>query len=159
MKNFLRLYEAGSVKRWHTKLTIKDQDLAAHSWGVAMICAHIYPHNAELIQAALTHDLHEHEAGDIPYPFKRGNPAVKEAYAKQEESFAKDHAIAPYLGEELYHALKWADMMELLMWARREINMGNRNLLHTQEVATAALLQMGHPNEAAEYLFSEVLNG
>ena len=56
------------------------------------------------------------------------------------------------------HILKWADMMELLMWVRREIKMGNQYVAKTQEVAIAALLQMGHPNKAAEQLFLEILN-
>ena len=87
MKNFQALYDAGAVKRWHTKLTIKEQDNAAHQWGVAMIVAHIFPGSSHLLMAALTHDLHEAEAGDIPYPFKRNNPVVKEAYDKQAEAF------------------------------------------------------------------------
>lgn len=159
MSEFRQLYQAGSVKRWHTRQTIKEQDLAAHSWGVAMIVNVIWPGNAELMRAALVHDLHESEAGDIPYPFKKNTPAVFDAYASQEDSFNKKHGIEYNLGAEFKHALKWADMFELLMWSKREINLGNQNMWQTLGVAMRALEAMGHPNERARNLYMEETNG
>ncbi len=159
MNNFLALYEAGGVKRWHTKLTIKEQDLASHSWGVAMVLLQIAPDRPQLLRAALVHDLHEVEAGDIPYPFKRNNAVVRDAYTKQEREFAEAHGEDyPVLLEDDEHLLKWADMFELLLWAKREIMMGNSYLLNTRSVAIAALNRMGAPNKAAADLLNEALH-
>lgn len=159
MNNFLKLYEAGAVKRWHTKVTIKEQDLAAHQWGVAMVLMHIYPGaDSRLIGAALTHDLHESEAGDIPYPFKKANPKVAELYTQQEEDFDEEHGLRTGLSSEEEHILKWCDMFELLLWAERESVLGNLYMTKTTQVAINALNAMGPPNEAAEELFNEVTN-
>jgi hypothetical protein len=159
MKNFLALYRAGAVKRWHTKVTIKDQDLAAHSWGVAMILMHIAPDCPKyLIQHALAHDLHESEAGDVPYPFKRKNPEVRRQYTMQASQFELDHGIPAIDCGEDEHLIKWCDMFELLLWCLRERLLGNTGIEHTLEVATAALLEMGHPTPIAAELFNEVLN-
>lgn len=158
MKNVLKLYDAGAVKRWHTKITIKEQDNAAHSWGVAMIVAQIAPGDYDLLINALTHDLHESVSGDAPYPFKRDNPEVKRAFDRQAWDFDSDHCVPLLLKDEQVHILKWADMFELLLWVNREIKLGNQFVRPTQSVAVAALLKMGHPNEAAEQLFKEVTN-
>lgn len=159
MKNFLKLYQAGAVKRWHTKVTIKEQDLAAHQWGVAMILMHIAPNRSDLLKIALTHDLHESEAGDVPYPFKRKNSEVRNAYAKQEREFSDENGLPELDCGEDENLLKWCDMFELLLWCSREQLLGNVDIESTLNVATAALLELGAPNDKAAELFKEVLNG
>lgn len=160
MNNFLDLYQAGAVKRWHTKLTIKDQDLAAHQWGVAMILMHIYPEApAYLIKAALTHDLHESVSGDAPYPFKRTYPEVGALYDKQADEFAVTNGLPTAMNLEEEHILKWCDMFELLLWCFREKRLGNQDVEKTIGVAIFALDTMGPPTEAAMSIFNEVLYG
>lgn len=159
MRTLLNLYQAGAVKRWHTKLTIKEQDVAAHSWGVAMVLRYIYPEaNADVLMAALTHDLHESEAGDIPYPFKRNNPDVAAAYSRQEAQFEEANEInVPLLPFER-KLLKWCDMMELALWCKRELSLGNTSMLRTLRVAKKALEDLGSPTEKADQLFQEIFN-
>lgn len=155
--SLLTLIKAGITKRWHTKLTLKEQSVAEHSWGVAMIVNHIYPNNAALIMAALTHDLHEIESGDIPYPFKKKYPEVGRQIGLQEDQFCRDNGIDFALGEEFKHALKWADMFELYLYCRREISLGNQLMYDTLDTAFKVLRDMGPPNERAEKLFKEAL--
>ena len=153
--NISKLHQAGSVRRWHTCLTLKDQDLAAHSWGVALVIMAIRPEmdSPNLLKAALVHDLHEFVAGDIPYPFKKNNPQVKKAYDKQEADFNVVNEIQFDLDPYDTRCLKWADMFELYLFAERELSMGNQNMVETMRVAIRALLALGAPNELARALF------
>lgn len=120
-----------------------------------MVVAQIAPGRHDLLLAALTHDLHESEAGDIPYPFKRENEEVSKAYAKQEKEFAEAHGEDFPSGEVDSHILKWADMFELLLWSHRELALGNTYFRHTIRVARDALANMGSPTPEATVLISE----
>lgn len=159
MNNFLHLYEAGAVRRWHTWPTIRDQDNAAHSWGVAMILHQIAPFNHNVLVHALVHDLHEVDGGDTPYNVKVAYPEIKKALSKQEQDFIEGHELWTPLTQEDTHLLKWADMFELLLWCFREQDLGNRRISIVIGRAYAALDELGYPNEAAEQLFKEVHNG
>lgn len=157
MKDFLKLYDAGAVKRWHTWPTLRTQDVAAHSWGVAMILHQIDPYNFNLLVHALTHDLHECELGDIPYPAKKRFPGIGREAAAQEVKFNESHGIWPVMSDSDHHKLKWADMFELLLWSRNELHMGNKAFAHTIDVAMKALAEMRPPNEAAAALYEELI--
>lgn len=158
---FMRLWNAGvSVKRFHTWSSIKEQNLAAHSWGVAMILLHIGGEEAEdvnLIRAALVHDLHEVEAGDIPYPYKRNDLRVAEAYKDQEEDFNNRYGIEYQLTTKQVTLLKWADMFECLLHAVREVDMGNKLMVPVVQKASGVCLESA-PNERARQLVYEVLD-
>ena len=154
MNNFLELYEAGAILRWHTQLPIKSQDLAAHSWGVAMIIMEIAPDASQgLIKYALTHDLAERATGDIPYPVKKMNRNLMVAVEQIEYEFEDTHSIQWNLAYGEYEIFKWADMMELLLWTHREMRMGNLHMKRAYQTAVRALNEMGYPNQRAEELF------
>lgn len=153
--NFQRLYDAGDVQRWHTWRSLNEQTVAAHSWGVAMVVAQIDPGNDAALKAALFHDLHEVEGGDIPYPAKRRYPDLGRAIAQQEADFNTANNVDELWNEHDKRVLKWADMFELLMFSKREYHMGNTKFLHTIEVAINALREMGPPTEAARQLMLE----
>jgi 5'-deoxynucleotidase YfbR-like HD superfamily hydrolase len=155
MNSFRTLYEAGSVKRYHTQVTIKEQDLAAHQWGVAMICQEIYPGDIKLIKAALVHDLGESQTGDIPYTAKRLYPTLSEISDMAEEAFAKKHGIYTDLDDKESHCLRWADMFECYLFSRRESWMGNQTMRIIMDTARRALAEMGHPTDRAYQLFLE----
>ena len=71
--NISFIFNGGVSKRYHTVDTLKSQDIAAHSFGVAWLCEVLTDGKAskELIMAALAHDLAEHIVGDLPSPSKR----------------------------------------------------------------------------------------
>lgn len=66
---------AQTVKRWTIVHTTKQQSLAEHSFNVALIaqeiCERMAISSANVMRAALVHDLDEILTGDIPSPFKR----------------------------------------------------------------------------------------
>src|SRR4051812_9663771 len=81
---FLQKYDAGRVQRFHT---IPDyggtsrQNLAEHSWGVAMFCCELCLRAdriavGDLLRAALTHDLAEYWSCDMPAHLKWHEPAL-----------------------------------------------------------------------------------
>lgn len=153
--NFKTLYEAGAVKRYHTNLTIKEQDLAAHQWGVALIVNHIHPMGYNVLMAALTHDLAESVTGDIPYTAKQKFTPLRAVSDACEEAFNRDHGIDYPLNKEEQHILHWADMFECFLFSRREAWMGNYHMKSVMITARDALIKMGHPNDKAAQLFKE----
>jgi 5'-deoxynucleotidase YfbR-like HD superfamily hydrolase len=158
MNYFLELYKAGAVKRYHTQITLKEQDLAAHSWGVAMIVAHIAPDRPHLLRYALIHDLHEVTCGDIPYTAKREHLELADGEEEAEQRFHDRHDM---LGDVYYSAydmdiLKWADMAECYLWSKREVSMGNHNLAGVVDTAYRKLRDMGPPTTEADELFQEM---
>ena len=153
--NFRTKYEAGTIKRYHTQVTIKEQNLAEHQWGVAMIVNHIYPQGYQLLMAALTHDLGECRTGDIPYTAKRDNYNLKEAAKDVEEAFNFEHGLCQGLNREEHKILAWADMFECFLFARRETWLGNQTMQKVVATARDALNRIGHPNDKAVQLFKE----
>jgi 5'-deoxynucleotidase YfbR-like HD superfamily hydrolase len=155
MLHFYELYAAGAIKRWHVAHTIKEQDLAAHSWGVAMICAHIEPKNYKLMMAALVHDLSESETGDIPYQVKKIHVKLAKEAKEVEGLFNRYHGLEFNLTEYEEHCLKWADMFELYLFTLREMGMGNQYMLQVHNRAVEALNHMTAPNETARMLWNK----
>lgn len=135
MLYFPELYEASRVKRYHTVATISEQNLAQHSWGVAMIVGFIVPDAlpdvrlGRVLLAALTHDLAERLTGDIPSDAKWENKDLDRALMRLEKEYNKAHEIEFKLTEKEQSILEWADMFEGLLWTDHEIQMGNSRMM------------------------------
>lgn len=157
MRDFKTLYDAGIVRRWHTNLCLKDQDLAQHQWGVAMICMELRPGNLPLIEAALTHDLGESITGDTPYLGKTKYDTLRVAANIAEREFNQEHELthSSLLSPENQHCLRWADMFEAYLFALREVSLGNQRMQAVVDNALRALVKIGHPNERAVQLLKE----
>lgn len=117
--------DAGAVKRYHTKRTLRTQTVAEHTHGVLMLLLQICPTaSMELVKAVMFHDLPELETGDIPAPAKVAYPELRNILAQIEME-------TPYLGvtfeltREQWRILKWCDVMELVLWCLEELRMGN----------------------------------
>ena len=159
LDKFNELYHAGAVKRYHTIRVHNEQSLAAHSWGVAMICAAISddPPSATLLLYALTHDLAESETGDIPAPVKWNNKEISEALSTIEFSFEKRHNIICDLTDDELAILQWADTMELIMYCGVELAMGNNFVLPTYNRGKIRLKSYGFPTILTEYFYNAFL--
>jgi 5'-deoxynucleotidase YfbR-like HD superfamily hydrolase len=65
------------VRRWHTRCVRRDQTVAEHSHAVALLALSLAPldipdsYRFQILLAGLTHDAHETQFGDTPYPAKR----------------------------------------------------------------------------------------
>ena len=126
------IYNGGASKRFHTCRTQNTQDIAAHSFGVAMVCEKITEGRArkELIMAALCHDLAEHIVGDIPSPAKRGL-GISKQFGEYEESILRANGLGSYeasLSADEQRVLKLADIIDGLMFCLSELRHGNKHL-------------------------------
>lgn len=56
----------GEVVRYHTLMTIQRETVSSHSFGVAWFVYFLQPEaRAQVLMAALAHDLAEHMVGDL----------------------------------------------------------------------------------------------
>lgn len=124
------LRAAGHTRRCHIKQTIGHQTVAEHSYNVAMLCWRLHDRepSAELLKAALFHDLAETVTGDIPAPVKWHSPAIKAELEKVEAIFDKIFHLEVSLSPTEELILKWADSLELMWYCVDQIRLGNQNV-------------------------------
>lgn len=120
MMNLVTELKAGLVQRYHTTPNAVPQNIAAHSWGVAMILLRLHPAPSHaLICAALEHDLPEFFLGDMPAPAKWGNPELAVAYTEAELMVCLEHGwthVEHLIDEDDKNWLRGADILELIFW-------------------------------------------
>lgn len=134
IETLMFVFDGGRSTRYHTVDTIKTQNIADHSFGVAWLCELLTQRTASkmLIMAAMTHDLAEHLVGDIPAPAKRGM-GMRKQFAEYERRCLADADLAMYegeLSEGEKETLKLADTLEGLMFCLNERELGNDRLGH-----------------------------
>lgn len=126
------IFNGGASKRYHTVDTLKTQDIAAHSFGVAWLCELFTGGKASknLIMAALAHDLAEHVVGDVPSPSKRALK-IGELFDGFENKLLSENGVSAYgeaLNPEEALILKLSDMTEGMLFCLRERTLGNRSV-------------------------------
>jgi len=134
MKLSTLIYTRGAVHitRYHNVATRRESNVAEHSYGVANIVLFITigRASANLLTAALHHDVAEIATGDIPAPVKSRNPEIKAAMTHLEDALNGELGI---LQEELTPGealiLKFADNYEGLLYSMEEYDMGNSLIL------------------------------
>lgn len=128
--NFIR--QGSEVERFHTKRMIQRNDVGHHSFHVAWL-AHLMAegagmdNDANLILAALGHDLAEHITGDMPGDFKR-EMGIREQFGQYEVELFKDVQLSNFeasLHPGQKRILKLADMMEGAFFCISEASFGN----------------------------------
>ena len=135
---------AGRIRRLHIKpMNGDEQNIAAHSWGVAMILLDLFPAvSRSCLIYALRHDVPEIVTGDVPANVKWQHPSLHHELECIEEDFldkmswpteSEKHGV-PYLaGSENWHNerlyIKIADRVELLFYCLEQIYMGNLLLM------------------------------
>lgn len=152
------LRDAGAVVRYHTARMTRQQTVAEHSYGVAMLVKEVEPGDHLLLIAALHHDLSEAATGDIPAPAKWDNPELSKVLTAIEAKYDTRYGTAVQLSDHQAHVLRWCDTMELVLWCREEWRMGNK---YAETIMLRGLDHishtLGHPNEAAAIFFYDVL--
>jgi 5'-deoxynucleotidase YfbR-like HD superfamily hydrolase len=128
------IIEGGSVVRFHSRPGLRPDTDAHHSHGVAMLCYllgdKVQGPSTSLLMAALTHDLGEQKGGDIPSPTKR-LLGLTEQHANIEERALEHYDLYFYEDLTQYEkqVLAWADMFDGMLYACREIALGNRMMV------------------------------
>lgn len=127
----LTMRNAGVIKRSHTCRTIMDRNVAEHSHGVAMLVLLLYQSagmlpRAELLAAALSHDLSEIATGDTPAPVKRQYPDLKRELNRITTTWENDHGLRFNLTPGESALLLWCDRMDFTLYCLEEMKMGNQ---------------------------------
>lgn len=129
MLDQIRFMIAGSeVTRYHTIRTIQTESVGHHSHQVAVLCAILYPNaSAQLLKAALFHDLAEHVTGDIPSPSKK-KYGIGEQVSELEDTLLRDVGFEIKLDAHDKRCLKFADIFQGALFCVRELQLGNEGL-------------------------------
>lgn len=125
---------AGHVKRYHTYPTLRQQDVAAHSWQTIRILLAIYPDcPRHLLIYGLVHDGGEWKNGDLPFETKLNK---SEAWKKETKTAEEDANRAmclpwswppqPALTNEENASFKLAELIEMMEFGLEEMNLGNK---------------------------------
>jgi 5'-deoxynucleotidase YfbR-like HD superfamily hydrolase len=125
----IAIREAGHTKRCHGTPTIGQQTVAEHSYHVAMLCIELSPNHepsANLLKAALYHDLPEHVTGDVPSPAKWASQQLAAGVAQLEAEFNDLHDLNVNLTDDEMIILKYADAFELAFYCVDQMMLGNR---------------------------------
>lgn len=128
------------VPRWGIARRIRTQNLAEHSYFVALYSSQIADiikwggDRGELLKYALLHDIDETITGDIPGPFKRA--AVDKIKAKKAindvmvEKFGPDNvSVINDASDDIKNIVKVADCIDEICYLEEESLMGNHRWL------------------------------
>lgn len=124
------IYAGGKLKRFHARDTLTEQNIADHSFGVAWLTILQYdiesPPRSAVIMAAMSHDLGEHIAGDVPGDTKKRVPELKAIMNRLEDEALASVGLTFSLTNAEERIIKFADLMEGLMFCIRERHLGSR---------------------------------
>lgn len=142
----MKLRELRFVDRLHSEPVLKGQSVAEHTFGVLAILDEVG--RPDLFRYALYHDVLEQYTGDIPSPFKKVVPEIKEA----EERMTIIHEIPFPESAEDETVIKAADILELVLTCREEQHMGNALIHHVLAKAETYFIdQLSNINGLEEY--------
>lgn len=119
---------SGMVERYHVVPTISRDTVGEHSFGVAWLCGALAggKPRAELLMAAILHDVTELTTGDTPSNIKR-QLGVSAKFAEIDKAMLERLSIQiPELTEEEQNILSIADGMDGLLHCCYERALGNR---------------------------------
>ena len=128
---------AGRIRRLHIKpMNGDEQNIAAHSWGVAMILLDLFPCvSRSCLVFALRHDVPEIVTGDVPANVKWQHPGLQDTLEWIEEGFLERMGWPTDLKDQHEEKtyIRIADRVELLFYCLEQIYMGNLLLIDVFE--------------------------
>lgn len=166
------IYGAGETKRFHTFPVLRTQNIAAHSWHVAMLLYLIYGQQEPgirpaLLMAALLHDAAEFKVGDLPAPAKRtmndrlpglvthGGKSFKQHWDDMEQSILAEVNLDfdKFLTPDEVLQLKLCDSLEGMFYCANERSLGNQRIsecFYNFDTYVEALMQEMKPHNHAD---------
>lgn len=146
----------GRVERCHAIPHATSYNNAAHSWGVAMLMYYLWPADfPRLAAVCLSHDLPEAWVGDVPAPTMNFVPGLRQQLGWIEDNLSERMGLPRLdaLPKDDLEKLKTCDRLELYLWCREQMLMGNRfaeETLKELEYYFTNLIQL--PAPADEFL-------
>lgn len=125
--NILR--ECSKVERAHTLPHHGSYTNGQHQYDAVMLLFELYPGepSMNLVKAVLTHDLGERWCGDVPAPAKWSDGEFAKRIDLLEQRCRRALGYDIPLTPDEQNWLKAVDTVELLLWAKEQIAMGNTN--------------------------------
>ena len=120
---------AGAVNRFHTRPTVKEQDIAQHTFNMQLIAINLCERKdiVFVLEAILYHDLHEVYTGDIPANMKR-DTTMSAFMEETERRWNYEHRLDEIkITSEEKLVIGIIDRIEFLHYLLRERRLGNRN--------------------------------
>lgn len=114
--NIHEVWRSGLVRRWHSNpdMASTGQTNAQHQWGCAVLAAHLFPEDNQVLRAAILHDVAEVNIGDVSGLAKYQNAELKAAIDDAEERNASDLGVS-YVSS---NKLKLIDMLDAYLWVK-----------------------------------------
>lgn len=153
-KSLFKLLTGANVKRYHTVLTIGEQNNGHHSLRVLLILRYLLDGNVSqnLMWATVFHDLPEHSTGDIPGHVKWDNQQLEELLDNMEHKYHLDNGTYIELTKDESILLNIADKLELVVYCAEQISLGNIRMKQIRDRGMTYVL-----DKAPEHLFDKVL--
>lgn len=122
------LREASQVQRCHTLPHHGSYTNGQHQYDAVMLLFTLHPDpSMNLVKAVLTHDIGERWCGDIPAPAKWSDGEMAKRSEQLERRCRQVVGYDIKLTDEEHVWLKAVDTIELLLWAKDQLAMGNLN--------------------------------
>lgn len=156
--NIHDILRSGLVKRYHVWPTTVEQNVSAHSWGVAQIYLYLAGDDATMpgLRHCLDHDCAEIMTGDTPAHVKWRFPELKKVLDECEDIINKELGISHNLAHADKRIVKTADMLELMWWSAMQVSMGNSNFLMVFRRGATYLSEQGMMSDKAYQLTNEL---
>lgn len=126
----------GRTERCHNIPHHGSYNVAAHSWGVAMLLYYIWPEDfPRLVIYCLAHDVPEAWVGDIPSPTLTYTPGLKSSIEQLEIAILHKIGLksTTELPKEDQEKIRACDQLEFWLWAKEQQAHGNK---YVQEAIT-----------------------
>lgn len=118
---------AGEVLRYHVWPHIRQQSVGEHCWQLLRLTLKLWPEVPKhVMEYIVHHDTGEIAVGDIPFPVKRNNPALKQIMDELEQKALADMSLSlPKLSDIEHRTLKYIELLEMAEWGMGELRRGN----------------------------------
>jgi len=163
-RNIVQTRAGGAVERCHVIGSRKHGSYtnSQHQWGVAMLLWHLYPEyfNA-LVSVALSHDVPEFVFGDAPATTKRVVPGLRDQLAALEGEYNNSIGLPAEEGltEVEGAVVKSCDRLELWLWCREQLLMGNQFVIEFIEELERWFAEPGYLEPRAYAYWEMVRDG
>jgi len=149
---------AGMVQRYHSVPTITSDTVGEHTFGVVWLCALLSngTPRAELLLAALWHDVPELTVGDMPAPAKR-RLGLSEAFAAMEQEVLGGmlQLSIPKLTVDEQRILTIADRVDGMLHCCYERALGNQVIEEVYDRFLQYIVQL-NPTSAEQKIVDAV---
>jgi len=124
-----KLREGAAVERAHTLPHHGSYSNGAHQYAATMLLFTLHPDpSMNLVKAMMTHDLGERWCGDVPAPTKWSDGEFAKRIGAMEKQCLAHLGYDMILSSENWEWLDACDKLELLLWAKDQLAMGNQNV-------------------------------